>query len=205
MKFARLAALMSAIAALTIPATAIEAKLEAMLDGYKVGKLLPIHEVAALMRSSERWCYNEEAGICDWSDIYLEVGADGATFDLMDMWTQDIEITLTEKGVFRDGQFICETGEEYTQSLRARNAESGEALAGRELFALKTEIAAAYAANASSDDLCFDYLFGAVSPAADTVTVTQRIWRAGETDPAEDARVTLHFDKEAAEALSVRW
>lgn len=204
MKPARLAALMSTLAALTIPATAIEAKIEAMLDGYKTGKLLPIEDVAALMRSSERWCYNEQTGTCDWSDIYLDVGSDGATFELIDMWTQDVEIILTEKGVFRDGQFICGTGEEYTQSLRAYDTARNGYLTGRELYALKSEIAAVYAANQASEPACFDYLFEAIAPDEETITVTQRIWRGGETDPAEDARVTLHFNRDSAEALTVR-
>jgi hypothetical protein len=37
------------------------------------------------------------------------------------------------------------------------------------------------------------------------VRLTQRIWRDGTTDPAEDAVVTLHFDPAAGQALSVRW
>ena len=198
-------ALLTILAGFTIPAAALDAGIEEMLDGYKAGKLLPIEDVAELMRSSERWCYNEETGICDWSDIYLEVDSDGATFDLIDMWSENVEIVLTEKGVFRDGQFICETGEDYTQSLRAYDTARGAYLTGHELYALKGEIAAAYAANEPSEEPCFDYLFESVAPEDQTVTVTQRIWRGGTTDPAEDALVTLHFDRDAAEALSVRW
>jgi len=204
MNVLRLAVLTSLIG-LAAPAAALDARIETMLDGYKAGKLLPIEDVAELMRSSERWCYNEETGICDWSDIYLEVDSDGATFELVDMWTQDIEITLTEKGVFRDGRFICETGEEYTQSLRAYDTARNGYLTGRELYALKTEIAAAYATSEASEPPCFDYLFESIVPADETVTITQRIWRGGETDPAEDALVTLHFDRDSAEALTVRW
>lgn len=187
------------------PVAAMDAEAESLVSGYKSGKLLPIEDVAVLMRTSERWCYNERAQSCDWSDIYLEVDADGATYELADQWSPEIEITLTESGVFRDGQFICETGEEFTRTLRARYVADGRQIGGRELFALKAEVAAAYLANAAPVEPCYDYLFLGYSQAEETVTLTQRIWRDGATDPAEDALVTLHFDPSAVEVLSVRW
>lgn len=187
------------------PVSAMDAKAQALVSGYKAGKLLPIEDVAVLMRTSERWCYNQGADTCDWSDVYLEVDAEGATYELADQWSPEIEIILTERGVFRDGQFICETGEEYTRTLRARYVADDRQIGGRELFALKAEIAAAYAANATPVEPCYDYLFVGYSQAEDTVRLTQRIWRDGTTDPAEDALVTLHFDPAAGQALSVRW
>ncbi|GLQ53383.1 hypothetical protein [Devosia nitrariae] len=197
-------AVMAAVVA-AAPVVAMDAEAEALVSGNKAGKLLPIEDVAVLMRASERWCYNEEAQTCDWSDIYLEVDAEGATYELADFWSPDVEIALTEYGVFRDGQFICETGEESTQTLRARNGVDGRPLGGRELFALKAEMAAAYAAEGDASPACFDYLFVGYSPSEETVRLTQRIWRDGTTDPAEDALVTLHFDPSVVDALSVRW
>ena len=187
------------------PVSAMDAEAEALVTGYKAGKLLPIEDVAVLMRTSERWCYNQEAKTCDWSDIYLEVDAEGATYELADQWSPEIEIILTESGVFRDGQFICETGEDSTQTLRAHYVADGRQIGGRDLFALKAEIAAAYAANAAPVEPCYDYLFVGYSQAEETVRLTQRIWRDGTTDPVEDALVTLHFDPSAGQALSVRW
>lgn len=187
------------------PVSAMDAEAEALVTGYKAGKLLPIEDVAVLMRTSERWCYNQEAKTCAWSDIYLEVDADGATYELADLWSPEVEIILTESGVFRDGQFICETGEDHTRTLRARYVADGKQIGGRDLFALKAEIAAAYAANATPVEPCYDYLFVDYSQNEETVRLTQRIWRDGTTDPGEDALVTLHFDPSAGQALSVRW
>jgi hypothetical protein len=73
----------------------MDAEAQALVSGYKAGKLLPIEDVAVLMHTSERWCYNQEADTCAWSDIYLEVDAEGATYELADQWSPEIEIILT--------------------------------------------------------------------------------------------------------------
>jgi hypothetical protein len=203
MKLLAFAALLLAMAG--TGAAAMDADAEALARGYKGGKAVAIGDVATLMRLSERWCYDEQQGSCAWSDIYLEVTDAGATYEITSLWDADREITLTDEGTFRDGRFICETSADNTPTLRARTVADGTEIGGRDLWALKGEVAAQAAANPQSPDICYDYVFVGLSLPDDTINLTQRIWRSGATDPTEDAVVTLHFDAQKAAVLTTRW
>ena len=79
----------------------------------------------------------------------------------------------------------------------------GNAIEGRALAALKQEIYGEVALEDNDD--CFDYLYQGQDKAAETVTLLQRQYVDGTTDPANDALVTLHFNTETAEALGWYW
>ena len=200
----RLAALLIALCAgLTGPAAAQDAGSQAVIDRMKAGKLIPISAVAVLMMGSERWCYRLQEGNCAWSDIYLSTSAKGATYEISNPWSEDVDISFIDEGVFKDDRYICETGLNWVPTVRAYGRESGTAIEGRELAALKEEIYGVV--TVEDDDDCFDYLFQHQDKAAETVTLLQRQYVDGQTDPANDALVTLYFNKEAADALGWYW
>ena len=184
------------------PALAFEAPVQAVIERYKASKPMRIADVGALMSTSERWCYLEEAGSCSWSDIYLDVSDTGATFEISNAWDDSVDIAFVDQGTFHDGRYICETGYDWVASVRASNRADGSAIGGRELAALKAEIAAV-----QSEDVlnCFDYLFMGKDAAAETVTLLQRQYVDDVHDASGDTLVTLHFDAESAAALTSRW
>lgn len=186
-------------------AAAMDVEAETLARGYKSGKDLPITDVATLMRLSERWCYNQQDMTCAWSDVYLDVTEDGAIYELTSLWDADHEIMLTERGTFEEDRFICETAQITAATMRARTVADGTPIGGRDLWLLKGEVTLAYEANPKSPETCYDYTFLSLSIPDDTITLRQRIWRDGVTDPAEDAEVTLHFDAAKAAALTTRW
>jgi len=184
-------------------ALAQDAASQAVIDRMKAGKLIAIGDVATLMMGSERWCYRLQEGNCAWSDIYLEVTETGATYEISNPWSEEVDISFVDQGVFRQDRYICETGNDWVPSVRAYEREDGTAIEGRALAALKVEIAGIV--TVEDDDDCFDYLYQHQDKAAETVTLLQRHYIDGETDPADDALVTLYFDKEAADALGWYW
>lgn len=188
-----------AFGALTLtPALAFDGETQAVLDRMKLGKLVPITEIATLMRRSERWCYAEDGGACAWSDIYLDVTGKGATFEIGNAWDADTDVVFTDHGTFRDGRYICETGYDWVPTIRAISRKDGTALTGRALWALKAVIAEG---RSESVD-CFDYVLKGSDADAQTITLLQRQHTDGVTDPDRDVTVTLHFDAESAAALS---
>ena len=193
---------LAALIASTGAAFAIDADSQAVVDRYKAGKLVAIDDVATLMRGSERWCYAESDGACDWTDIYVDVGDTNAVYEIANAWDDQIDIAFTDQGELRDGRYICEFGFDWVPSVRATRRADGTVLGGRELAKLKGEILA----NRSADVLnCFDYLFVSADADADTVTLTQRQYEPdGTTDPANDVRVTLHFNPADVEALQLQ-
>jgi hypothetical protein len=184
----------------TLPVLALDAESEVVVDGAKIGKRLPIEDVAALMRGAERWCYDQTDSTCAWSDIYLDVGAEQAVFEITNPWNAAVDISFTEQGEFREGRYICETRFDWIETVRAFDRDDGVALGGRDLFALKEEIRASV--SLEDRDNCYDYVFRGSDSAADTVTLLQRQWQDGVTDPAQDAVVTVHFDADTARSLS---
>lgn len=191
------ATLLIALAGL-LPAQAFETETQTALDRLKPGKSVPIDAVAVLMRTSERWCYFEAEGQCRWSDIYLDVGAEGARYEIGNAWNADYDIVFVDEGVFKEGRYICETGHDWVPSVRAISRHNGRLIGGRELDALKHEIAD-YVSEEDRD--CFDYILQEIDAAALTVTLLQRQYIDGATDPGWDAPVTLHFDPKSAAAL----
>lgn len=183
-------------------AQAFDAETQGVLDAAKRGKSLPITAVASLMRTSERWCYNQSGASCQWSDIYLDVTAKGATFEVGNAWDERYNIMLTSEGTFRDDRFICETGHDWVQTVRAEHRSDNTPVGGRELFALKKEIADQVDLN---DKACFGYVFEGADETAQTIYLLQRKYVDGITDAADDAKVTLHFDPVSAASLTWSW
>ncbi|KFC64384.1 hypothetical protein FF80_03006 [Devosia sp. LC5] len=188
--------------AATSAALGFDSRTQGIIDDYKSGKLIRIADVAHLMASSERWCYVEEEGTCSWSDIYLDVDKSGAEFEIGNAWDQDIDIAFTDRGEFRDGRYICETGLDWVPAVRATKRSDGSAIGGRELAQLKSEIAGLQS-DESKD--CFDYLFVSADAENQTLKLTQRQYIDDIHDTARDTEVTIHFDEAAAKALSYRW
>ena len=181
------------------PALAFDADIEAVIDHMKTGKAIPIADVGTLMSGAERWGYNQDGSNCMWSDIYLKVDAKGAVFELEHAWDDVHDVQFVERGEFRDGRFICETGGDWLPTLRATRRSDGMPLGGRELAALKDEVGAYVTRDANN---CFDYLFEGADPAADTVSLLQRQYTDGVYQDGADAKVTLHFDADTAQGLS---
>lgn len=180
-------------------AQAFDTETEAVLSGLKIGKRLPSAAVATLMRASERWCYFEADGQCRWTDIYLDVTSEGARFEIGNAWDDTVDIYFVDEGEFRDDVFICQSGSAWVASVRAMSREDGTPLGGRELDALKQEIAGGL----GDQNACFDYILEAVDADGQTVTLLQRQYRDGVTDAADDAPVTIHFDPAEARALGL--
>lgn len=183
-------------------AFAFDTATQAIIDRQKTNKPVAIADIATLMQSSERWCYLEEAGTCSWSDIYLEVTDSGAQFEIGNAWSETVDILFTDSGTFEDGRSICETGIDWVPTLRAVHRADGSMLLGRELQAIKTEVAAGQTEGVID---CFEYRYLAADADAQTVTLLQRQSTAGVYDPSKDTEVTLHFDPADAAALTWRW
>lgn len=176
---------------------------QAVLDRAKSGKLLPISDAAVLMMGAERWCYNEREGECAWSDIYLRVEGTDATYEISNPWSEDVDISFVDHGALREDRYICEVGFDWTASVRAYNRDDGNAIEGRDLEALRQEIRDVVTPSANLD--CFDYLYQGADADRQIVTLLQRQYVDGETDPANDAVVTLYFDKAVADELGWYW
>lgn len=180
------------------PVLAFDAGTQDVLDRMKIGKLVPIADIATLMRSSERWCYAEEEGSCSWSDIYLDVTETGATYEIGNAWDADRNVIFTDHGTFEEGRYICETGYDWVPTLRAFNRADGSPINGRPLWAFKTEIGEGRRASVD----CFDYVLKGADAEAETVTLLQRQFKDGVTDTSNDVMVTLHFNADTAATLT---
>jgi len=199
----RLALSVFILAVSALPGLAFEPGIQAVLDRAKSGKLVHIGDVAVLMMGAERWCYNQRETDCAWSDIYLSVEGSEATYEISNPWSEDIDISFVDRGVLRDNRYVCEMGYDWVPSVRAYGRESGKAIEGRELEALRQEIRNVINPSDSSD--CFDYLYQGADAASQVVTLLQRQYSDGVTNPANDAVVTLHFDKAVADDLGWYW
>ena len=183
-------------------ASGFDATTEAITTRYKAQKPVSAADLADLMRSSERWCYAEENGQCSWSDVYLDVSADEARFEITNAWSETVDLSFVDKGVFSNQNQICETGQDWTDTVHARNRSDGTAVTGRELEAIKDELIA----NGRDGEIdCFDYLYQSADAALQTVSLLQRQYRGDVHQADADVLVTLHFDPETARALTMRW
>lgn len=196
------------IAALSLscatPSLAFDEATAAIVAHHKAGKPINITDVAQLMRSSERWCYNQDGTTCDWSDVYLNVTDAGADYEISNAWNETYDIAFVDKGVFEDNRSICETGFDWVPSVRASLRADGSVVSGRALATLKADIAAEIADGDSARN-CFDYLWQGADAAAQTITLLQRQYVDGAYDASRDTPVTLHFDPTSAAALTWRW
>ncbi len=199
----RIIALFAATLSLVAPGLAYDAGSQALVDRFKVGKLVRPADLATLMMGAERWCYNQQGYDCGWSDIYLSADADGASYELTNPWSESIDISFVDRGEFRNERYFCEMGMDWVPSLRAFGRADGLAIEGRDLAALRDEIAVLVQAEDSSD--CFDYIYRGHDAAEQTITLLQRQFVGGVHAQDRDATVTLHFDKLKADNLGWYW
>jgi hypothetical protein len=85
-------------------------------------------------------------------------------------------------------------------SVRATRRADGSPVNGLELWSLKQSIAEGLAVPRVID--CFDYVYKGADPEAETVTLLQRQYTDGVTDPSRDVTVTLHMDQASADRLT---
>lgn len=196
--------LVAAAALLTLasPAFAIDPSPEVIAHTYKSSKPLHIDDVAALMRQAEVWCYREDAGSCDWTEIYLNVadGPGGVVYETSNVWNAETIVTFVDKAQWAENR-LCEYDFDKVPSTRATNRADGSALSGRALDALRTEVMATLD---TSVTYCFDYLFMAYDPEAQTMALRQREYVDGVLDDTLDAEITLHFNAADVAALTLR-
>jgi hypothetical protein len=197
---------MLAASALTLLGSAMalgfDATTQGVIDHYKGQKLVRAADIAELMRASERWCYDEREGQCSWSDIYLDVAAEDARFEISNAWSETVDVSFVDRGVFNDKNQICETGADWTPTVHARSRSDERAISGRELEAIKDEMIA----NRGETSIdCFDYLYQSADAEAQTVTLLQRQYIEDVHQPDADVLVTIHFDPATALGLKLRW
>lgn len=183
-------------------ALAFDADTQSVIDRHKANKPVSMTDVATLMRSSEQWCYDNQDHSCAWTDIYLEVTNLGVTYEIGNAWDAETDIAFTDKGVFRDDRYICETGADWVPTVRATRRSDGSVIAGRQLWALRTDI---YAIREGDTQDCFDYLFLRSDANQQTITLLQRQYTDDVHVEGADVEVSLHFDAEDAAGLTWRW
>lgn len=175
--------------------------IEAIAGHYKRGKLVNAKDVGELMRKSERWCYAEAAGQCAWSDIYLAVTDEDARFEISNAWSDTVDVSFIDHGVFNDTNQICETANDWVPTVHARSRPEGLAIGGRTLEAIKAELGT----NRDATVDCFDYLYEGSDAQGQIVTLLQRQYTDGVHQAGADVTVSLHFDHAAAAALTLGW
>jgi hypothetical protein len=185
------------------PGLAFDDASQGAIDTLKRGKAVPIGPVTTLMMGAETWCYNQTGTDCAWSDTYLAINGNQVSFELSHPWSESLDISYVSQAVLRDGRFICYSGYNWIPSVRAYTRPDGIEVGGRDLAALKLEIE--QWTDLANDADCFDYVFEGRDDTAQTLTLLQRQWIDGETDAADDATVTLHFDKATADGLGWYW
>lgn len=183
-------------------ALAFDADTQATLERSKVGKLIGMTDMATLMRASEKWCYDNQEHSCAWTDIYLEVLDLGATFEIGNAWDAETDIAFTDKGVFRDNRYICETGADWVPTVRATRRSDGSVIAGRQLWEIKQAI---WANQDNETQDCFDYLLVGTNPDQQVITLLQRQYTDDVHIEGNDVEVTLHMNAEEAAGLTWRW
>lgn len=183
-------------------ALAFDADTQAILDRSKVGKLIGMTDMATLMRASEKWCYDNQEHSCAWTDIYLEVLDLGATFEIGNAWDAETDIAFTDKGVFRDNRYICETGADWVPTVRATRRSDGSVIAGRQLWEIKQAI---WANQDNETQDCFDYVLVGTNPDQQVITLLQRQYTDDVHIEGNDVEVTLHMNAEDAAGLTWRW
>ncbi|QQR36331.1 hypothetical protein JI749_01445 [Devosia oryziradicis] len=191
-----------AITLTTGSALAFDAETQSVIDRHKANKPVSMTDVATLMQSSEQWCYNNQDHSCAWTDIYLEVTNLGATFEIGNAWDADTDIAFTDKGIFRDDRYICETGADWVPTVRATRRSDGSVITGRQLWEIKQAV---YATRADDTQDCFDYLYLRSNADQQTITLLQRQYTDDVHVEGNDVEVSLHFNAEDAAGLTWRW
>lgn len=197
-----LLAALALIAFASAPTLAFDAATTALIAHYKGHKPVAAKDVQTLMRSSERWCYDQQAQSCSWSDVYLSVKSDAIRFEIGSAFSDDIDLAYVEDGKFAADGRLCEIGSDWIATVYATRHEDGVAIHGRPLQAIKDELTA-QTDNGVTD--CFDYLYLSADENAETVQLLQRQYSDGVYRPDKDVAVTLHFDTTSASTLTLRY
>ena len=184
------------------PSLAFDADTTALIARYKGHKPVAAKDVQTLMRASERWCYDQEAQSCSWSDIYLTVDSNTARFEIGSPWSEDIDLSYIERANFDDDGRLCENDTGWIETLFATNHADGVAIHGRALQAIKDELNS-QTENGVTD--CFAYLYLSADENAQTVQLLQRQYADGAYQADKDVAVTLHFDATSASTLTLRY
>lgn len=197
-----LLAALALMLALPSAAQAFDTETAALVGKYKSGKPVAGADVAALMRGSEKWCYDNQDSSCAWSEVYLDVTEDAVSFELANTWDDATAYAFTDQGAFKDDA-ICQTGYNWIDNLRAMRRSDDGIILGRALRDFKLAMAEARPDLETYDD-CFDYLFVSSDAEQQVVTLRQRQYAGGVHDPLNDVEVTIHFDAEDAARLTLR-
>lgn len=195
--------ILAAVLAGTAPGMAYDAASQAVIERFKPGKLVLSADLAILMLGAERWCYEQQGTDCGWSDIYLSADETGVSYELTNAWNDSVVISMVDRAAFRDERYLCELGLDWVPSLRAFSSADGTTIEGRDLAALRDEIAPLVEADQSAD--CFDYIYRGHDADAQTVTLLQRQYVDGTHAEDMDAMVTVHFAPGTARSLGWYW
>jgi hypothetical protein len=189
---------LSAVLALSGPAMAFDPDVAAVIDSLRPKAQLDVHDIATLMRNSEKWCYAETDNACSWADVYLDVSESGAVIEISNAYDADYILSIVDKAEFRDEVFSCEYDYDWTASIRLVSRSDGTTVGGRDLYDLRTQ----FENNLGIDDPnCFDYLFVRSNADQQTVTLMQRTFSDGVMDADSQVLVTIHFDPANAVSL----
>ena len=191
----------AAVLALASPALAFDPTVAEIVENMKPKAMVDTTDLAKLMKSSERWCYNEQDGTCQWSDVYLDVSESGPRIEVSSGYSDDYDLYIVDKGEFRDDRYVCEYGYDWTPSTRLLRHGDGSPVNGRELDAMRVQFANNFGIDGPS---CFDYLFVRANAEAGTITLLQRTYDDFVENKDNAVAVTLHFDAEDAAGLTLR-
>jgi hypothetical protein len=195
-------AALALIALGSAPSLAFDADTTSLIARYKSHKPVAAKDLQTLMRASERWCYDQEAQSCSWSDIYLSIDSKTARFEIGSPWSEDIDLSYIERANFDDDGRLCENDTGWIETLFATNHADGVAIHGRALQAIKDELNS-QTENGVTD--CFAYLYLSADENAQTVQLLQRQYADGAYQADKDVAVTLHFDATSASTLTLRY
>lgn len=190
-----------AMLALCAPAFAFDPTIAEIVGSLKPKAMVDTRDVAALMKGSERWCYNEENGSCAWSDVYLDVSDAGPRVETSSEYWDDYNMYIVDKAEFQQDRYVCEYGYDWTPSIRLTRRSDGTPVNDRELDTFRVQLANNFGIDKPD---CYDYLFVRADPEASTITLLQRTWSDFVKDEGSETPVTLHFDAADANTLTLR-
>jgi hypothetical protein len=191
----------AAVLALASPAFAFDPTITDIVAHMKPKAMVDTTDLAALMRGSEAWCYNEEDGTCQWRDVYLEVTEAGPRLEVSNKYWDEYDMYIVDKAEFQQDRYSCEYGYDWTPSVRLTRRSDGTPVNDRELDTMRVQLANNFG---NDEPDCFDYLFVRADATANTITLLQRTYSDFVRDEDGDTAVTLHFDGADAAALTLR-
>ncbi len=181
------------------PVLAFDDAIQSFTDHFKAGKPVPSSALVVLMMESETWCYNQRENECGWSEVYLSDDGTTVRYELSNPWDEAVDIAYVSEIERRQNGQICEVGFNWLPSLRAYGRADGLSLEGRDLEDMRHRVL--YVVDPADSSDCYSYVYEGFDAEAETVTLTQRQYVAGQYQSGMDAEVTLHFDKDTAQHL----